>query len=289
MTPSSWFRSLVVAFVLPLSAFAQTQPEDEWTPLPGSAPPTSPAPLPTPSLPPPPAASPPPLTPPPGVVPPPMTPAPADLRVRLRPREAPNQVSMFGAPALGQWKRGQAFVLGFPFIQLKAAIGVLDDLDVGLAYETFYLMHHEVRGTVKYGFGKGPGWSFAVAFEGGGAFFNTRANREMRGTRWLTGRRNFNFAPGVILSYQGSTLRAARLFLDLRYMLTVDTEPFAMTPLQGVPATFLLGHNALARAGGEFPLSERTSFLFSFGLDLHFRPDDAPAMVNVAIGLVTGL
>lgn len=285
MTTSSCIRLLVVGLVLPLGALAQPQPEDEWTPLPGSTTATPAAPTP-----PPPVPERPVLTPPPGSVPPPLMTAPpaADVRVRLRPREPPNQVSMFGAPALGQWKRGQAFVLGFPFIQLKAAIGVLDDLDVGLAYETFYLMHHEVRGTLKYGFGKGPGWSFALGLEGGGAFFNTRARSEMRGARWLTGRRNFNFAPGAIVSYQGATLRAARLFLDLRYMLTVDTEPFASTPLQGVPATFLLGHNALARAGGEFPLSERTSFLFSFGLDLHFRPEDAPAMVNVAIGLVTG-
>jgi hypothetical protein len=285
MTPSSLLCFVSLAALLPGTVLAQSQPEDEWQQIPGTPTtpplPTTPAPAPAPSRPP--------LASPPGFVPPPMAqPSPAEVRARLRPREAPNDVSMFGAPALGQWKRGQAFVLGFPFIQLKAAIGVLDDLDIGLSYESFYLMHHEVRGSVKYGFGKGPGWAFALAFEGGGAFFNQRASREARGTRWLTGRRNLNFAPGAIISYQGSTLRAARLFLDLRYMLTVDTEPFAQTPLQGVPATFLIGHNALSRAGGEFPLSERTSFLFSFGLDLHFRPDDAPAMVNVAIGLVTG-
>ena len=97
-----------------------------------------------------------------------------------------------------------------------------------------------------------------------------------------------NFAPGAILSYQAASLRAARLFVDLRYMLTVDTEPFATTPLQGVPASFLLGHNVLTKVGAELPLSERTSFLFSLGLDVHLRPDDSPVMPSVSVGLVTG-
>ncbi|MBE2251586.1 MAG: hypothetical protein IAE78_18735, partial [Myxococcus sp.] len=214
---------------------------------------------------------------------------PSDVRQRLRPREEPNSVSMFGAPALGQWKRGQAFVLGFPFFQLRASIGLLDNLDVGVGLDSFYLLMNEVRLLVKYGFGKGTGVTFAVSFEGGAAFFNQRASKETRGTRWISGRRNFNFAPGAILSYQAASLRAARLFVDLRYMLTVDTEPFASTPLQGVPASYLLGHNVLTRVGAELPLSERTSFLFSLGLDVHLRPDDSPVMPTVSVGLVTGL
>jgi hypothetical protein len=147
---------------------------------------------------------------------------------------------------------------------------------------------NEVRLLAKYGFGKGPGFNVALAFEGGVAFFNARASKEVRGTRWISGRRNFNFAPGVVLSYQGPQLRAARLFVDVRYMLTIDTEPFATTPLQGVPSSFLLGHNVLTKVGAELPLSERTSFLFSLGLDLHLRADDSPVMPTVAVGLVTG-
>jgi len=271
-------RALLLS-LLSSVAFAQAQPDEEWEPLP-NAPRPSAAPLP---LPPPP---PPPVTPPPATVP---VVAPSDVRQRLRPREEPNSVSMFGAPALGQWKRGQAFVLGFPFFQLRASIGLLDNLDVGVGLDSFYLLMNEVRLLVKYGFGKGTGVTFAVSFEGGAAFFNQRASKETRGTRWISGRRNFNFAPGAILSYQAASLRAARLFVDLRYMLTVDTEPFASTPLQGVPASYLLGHNVLTRVGAELPLSERTSFLFSLGLDVHLRPDDSPVMPTVSVGLVTGL
>lgn len=265
-------------------AFAQAQPDEEWQSLP-NAPALSPPPAPL--TPPPAPVSPtlPPLSQPPG----PSTVTPmSDVRQRLRAREEPNSVSMFGAPALGQWKRGQAFVLGFPFFQIRASIGLLDNLDVGVGYDSFYLLMNEVRLLVKYGFGKGNGVTFALAFEGGGALFNQRASKETRSTRWISGRRNFNFAPGAILSYQAASLRAARLFVDLRYMLTVDTEPFATTPLQGVPASFLLGHNVLTKVGAELPLSDRTSFLFSLGLDIHLRADDSPVMPSVAVGLVTG-
>ncbi|MCA2977561.1 MAG: hypothetical protein INH37_04700 [Myxococcaceae bacterium] len=285
MTPPSRRSTGLLWLLLPSLALAQGQPDEEWQALPGSAPRPAPGP----------AAAPPLVAPPPVPLPPP-TPAPSFPRapppaltgLALRRREPPNQVSMFGAQPLGKLKRAQAFVLGFPFVQVKAALGVLDQFDVGLSYETLYLTHHEVRGTAKYGFAPSPGWWLALAFEAGGAVFNTRASREVQGARWLTGRRNFNFAPGFIVSFQGSTVRAARLFVDLRYVLAIDTEPFASTPLQAVPASFIAGHNAQARAGGEFPLSERTSFFFAFGLDLPFRPEDAPAMVNVAVGLVTG-
>lgn len=270
------------------AALAQN-PDDEWQPLPNAPTPAPPPPVTPPPEPfvepvgPQPRA---PLPPPP---PPAITPQPVqDVRQRLAPREQPNGVSMFGAPALGQWKRGQAFVLGFPFFQLRASIGVLENLDVGVGYDSFYLLMNEVRLLVKYGFGKGPGVSFALAFEGGGAFFAQRAAREQRGTRWISGRRNFNFAPGAIVSYQGTSLRAARLFADVRYMLTIDTEPFAETPLQGVPSGFTLGHNVLTKVGAELPLSERTAFLFSMGLDVHLRAGDSPVMPTVAVGLITG-
>ena len=271
-------RALLLSLLSSVAfAQAQPQPEEEWQSLPNAPAPTAPS---LPALTPPPAPSQPPG-------PSAMTPLP-DVRQRLRPREEPNSVSMFGAPALGQWKRGQAFVLGFPFFQIRASIGLLDNLDVGVGYDSFYLLMNEVRLLVKYGFGKGSGVTFALAFEGGAAFFNQRASKETRSTRWISGRRNFNFAPGAVLSYQAASLRAARLFVDMRYMLTIDTEPFATTPLQGVPASFLLGHNVLTKVGAELPLSDRTSFLFSLGLDVHLRPDDSPVMPSVAVGLVTG-
>lgn len=278
---------LVLASLLlaPLLARAQASLEDEWQAAPNSAPSVpAPPPPPAPEVTPAPTTTPPPVIVP--VAPPPTV---TGVRARLRPREEPNSVSMFGAPALGQWKRGQAFVLGFPFFQIRASIGLLENLDVGVGYDSFYLLMHDVRLLVKYGFGKGPGFSAALSFEGGGAVFNQRASREQRSSRWITGRRNWNFAPGFIFSYQGESLRSARLFVDLRYLLTIDTEPFAETPLQGVPANFIIGHNVLSKVGAELPLSERTSFLFSLGLDVHLRQSDSPVMPSVAVGLVTGL
>jgi hypothetical protein len=266
-------RALVIC-LLPSMAFAQGQPEDEWKSLPNTPVPTAPPPTPTPVAP-----RNPPLA---------VPPAQRLYAPRLRPREQPNSVSMFGAPSLGQWKRGQAFVLGFPFLQVRAALGVSEALDIGVAYNSYFLFSHEVRLLVKYGFGKGDGVSFALAFEGGGAFFNQRASKETRGARWITGSRNFNFSPGAIISYQAASLRAPRLFAEVRYMLTVDTEPFATTPLQGVPARFILGHNVLTRLGAELPLSERTSLLLSLGLDGHLRPDDSPVMPSASVGLITG-
>lgn len=278
-------RALLFFTLFSSLALGQTQPEEEWQSLPNAPKEAAPAPVTPPPAAPPSIIEPLPSAPPSPATSPSISP---ELRSRLRAREQPNTVSMFGAPALGQWKRGQAFVLGFPVFQIRASLGVLEDLDLGVGYDSFYLLMNEVRLLVKYGFGKGPGVNFAFAFEGGGAFFNQRASKETRGTRWISGRRNFNFLPGFILSYQGSSLRAARLFADLRYMLTVDTEPFATTPLQGVPATFLLGHNLVSKFGAELPLSERTSFLFSLGLDIHFRPDDSAVMPSVAVGLITG-
>lgn len=277
----------LAAAVWGVGALAQS-PDEDWQPLPNA--PAVPAPSP-PSPPPPPLPTPGPLVPPGAMVtqPRPSPPPPVqDVRQRLGAREQPNTVSMFGAPALGQWKRGQAFVLGFPLFQLRASIGLLENLDVGVGYDSFYLLMNEVRLLVKYGFGKGPGVSVALSFEGGGAFFSQRAAREQRSSRWITGRRNFNLAPGVVVSYQAASLRAARLFIDLRYMLAVDTEPFAEVPLQGVPATLTLGHNMLTKVGAELPLSERTAFLFSLGLDVHLRPNDSPVMPTVAVGLITG-
>ena len=111
----------------------------------------------------------------------------------------------------------------------------------------------------------------------------------MRGPRWLTGRRNGDLSPGLVLSYQGDHPRAARLFLELRYLMTFDTEPFAKDPLNGVPPSLIVGSNISVHAGAEMPLSARTSFVFLLGLEGHFRADDAPVMPVCSLGLVIGL
>ena len=218
---------------------------------------------------------------------------PPGARVTLgdRPRvvETPNRTSMFGAPTLGQWKRGQSLVLGFPLLSVRLNIGVLDRLDVGVGFDSFYGAMNEPRLQAKYQLAGNDSWSMAGSLEAGAAFFNQRAARENKGPRWITGHRNFNLAPGIIFSFQASHPRAARLYFDVRYLLAFDTEPFASDPLNGVPSSLVLGHNVLLRSGAEIPLSERTSFICGFGFDIHGRAQDSRAMPAIVLGLVTGL
>lgn len=215
----------------------------------------------------------------------------AQPMVSDRPRvvEAPNRTSMFGAPALGQWKRGQSLVLGFPLLSLRVNIGVLDRLDVGVGFDSFYGAMNEPRIQAKYQLAGNDSWALAASLEAGVAFFNQRAARENKGPRWITGHRNWNVAPGIVFSFQGSHPRAARIFFDARYLLAFDTEPFASDPLNGVPSSLVLGHNVVLRGGAEIPLSEKTSFICGAGFDVHGRAEDSRAMPAISLGLVTGL
>ena len=265
---------IIAVLLLAGQAPAQQPPDAEWGTFPGQQTPPSPPPPPEPLR-----------------VPLPLegaTRAPPAV-ARPRPPEEPNQVSMFGAPMLGQWKRGQAFLLGFPLLQLRASIGLAEVLDLGLGFDSFYGTMNEPLLTVKVGGLRAGGWTFAASLEAGWAFFITRASREVRGPRWISGQRNGNLSPGVLISFQGEHPRATRLVIDLRYTLAFDTEPFSSSPLSGVPPPFILGHNVSAKVGAELPLSARTSFVFLLGLMIHTRPDDSPVMPTAAVGIVTGL
>lgn len=277
-------RCLVVLWLLgPAAAVAQS-PEDEWGAYPGADPQEEfvlPSTLPSS----PPAPAPVELLP----TRRPQPPPPARSAVRRRPVQPPNTVSMLGAPMLGQWKRGQAFLLGFPWISVRASIGLLDSLEAGLGYDTYYFAMNELRVRFKYGALWVDAWSLAATLEGGAALFGERAAAEQRGARWITGRRNFNLSPALVASYQGQHARAARLFVELRYTLAFDTEPFATGPLQGRPPPVVLGHNVLVQIGAELPLSVTTSFVFLLGLDFHGRDVDSVLMPVCSVGLVTGL
>lgn len=198
-----------------------------------------------------------------------------------------NEVSLFGAPALGRWKRGLGLHLGFPLVGARVGIGLADRLDVGLGLDSFYGAMNEFRAFARWQLFGGPSWAGAVALEGGRALFSQRACAESRGPRWLTGRRDYNLLPGFILSYRGATPRSARLFLDVRYHLAFDTDPCARVPLSGVPASFAVGHNVPVRAGAEMPFSPKTSFLFLLGFDIHGRAEDSAFMPACSVGMVT--
>lgn len=289
-------RSLVgvtlACALLSSAAFAQA-PEDEWggaptsttQPQPPPVPPPAPAPVPVPVAPPTPVYTPTPYVPPAGTG---LRPR-ADVIARVRPPEERNEVSMTGATSLGAGKRGQMVMLGFPLINLRALFGLTERFDLGIGFDTYYFLMNEPRVVARLNIAKSENWAFAASLEGGYAFFTQRASRENRGARWLTGRRNINISPALIVSYQASSARAARLFLELRYTLGLDTEPYATDPLVGVPPAIVPGHNVGLMGGAELPLSAKTSFVFSFGFTVHGRADDSVLMPGISLGLVTSL
>lgn len=206
-----------------------------------------------------------------------------------RPVLEPNTISMFGARSLGFLNRGEMFFLGFPLLGIRLAMGVSERFDFGIGFDSFYGMMNEPLVMMRFNFYRGTNWSMAATLEGGWAFFTQRASIDLRGPRWLTGRRNGNVTPGVVFSYQGDHPRAARLFLALQYLMTFDTEPYQKDPLGGVPSSVQLGHNGLIRAGAEMPLSAKTSFVFLLGLDVHGRTEDSIVMPVCSVGLVTSI
>ncbi len=281
---SRFVVAAVLVALLPTAGRAQA-PEDEWTTLPAS---TQPPPPVYPPLPPPP--------PPPPVrvgAPPPPLPGPvrprAEVLRRARPPEERNTVSVLGASTLGQWKRAQLVQLGFPLISLRFLLGVSDRVDLGVAFDSYYFLMNEPRLVARVGLVQGDTVALAASLEAGYAFFAQRASREVRGPRWLTGRRNVNVSPALTLSFQGASARSARAFFEARYTLALDTEPFATDPLVGVPAAVIPGHNVGLRGGAELPLSAKTSFCFTLGLEVNGRELDARVMPSLSVGLVTSL
>ncbi len=271
-----------------LGGVARAQaPEDEWgglpptttaRPLPPPMPPSQPVPYEAPRGPPPANLN--------QVTP--LRPRP-EILAQVRRVEDRNQVSMLGAPSLGAGKRGQLVALGFPLINLRALFGLGERFDLGVGFDTYYFLMNEPLAMARLTLARGDSWVFSATLEAGYAFFTQRASREVRGSRWLTGRRNINVAPALVVSYQGPTPRAARLFLELRYLLALDTEPYASDPLSGVPPLLLAGHNVGFKAGAELPLSAKTAFVFTFGFDVHGRIEDSVVMPHASVGLVTSL
>jgi hypothetical protein len=187
-----------------------------------------------------------------------------------------NEVSLHGAPTLGQWKRAMSVELGFPLITFKASVGLLDRLDFGLGFESYFGLTAEFLGFAKVNVFRGTQWSFSLAVEGEGSFFVSPAAVEVRGARWLTGHRNFGVSPRALLTYR-ATERSPRLFAQVDYLMTFDLE-----------SPTLLGHNVRAHLGAELPLSPTASFLFRFGVSVHGRPEDSRLMPYTSLGLVLG-
>ncbi len=215
---------------------------------------------------------------------------PAPLRSKPKAKAERNQVSMAGAPSLGAGGRGQWLFAGFPFLGLRLLFGVTDRLDLGLGVDSYYFVFmNQPLVVARLNLLRNERWALAATFEGGYAFFSERAARETRGARWLTGRRNINFAPALVGSFQGLNPRAGRIFAELRYLGALDTEPVATEPLGGVPPPLVLGHNVGLKGGAEFPLSAKTSFVFVFGIEVHGRSGDLSLLPTASLGVVTSL
>jgi hypothetical protein len=208
---------------------------------------------------------------------------------RAPPFQEFNHVSIYGAPTLGTLNRAMGAYLGFPLVGVRAAVGASPTLDLGLGFDSFYGSMNEFRVFGKHLLTGDSLWTISAALEGGAAFFAQRPDAEGHGPRWLTGRRNFNVEGGAIASYRGRSVQSARLFLDARYQLAIDTQPYAQTPLGGVPPRVQFGHNLPLRMGAEMPFSPSASFLFVFGFEIHGRPLDSRFMPVVGVGLVAGL
>lgn len=293
----------VLAFVWCCSAAASAQAVDEdWQAPPPRA--VVDAGVQAPSLPPPPlpnegsfSAPPPSAGAPPGWSAPPPPPSAAPVRPAvtkpslpyLPPVVLPNRASVVGALPLGPGRLGLQASVGFPiFASLRALVGASSAVDLGLAYETFLGLMHEGRAILRAG-GTFERVGFAAIVEAGVAGFITRATRELRGSRWLTGRRNLNASAAGVFSYLGGSARETRISVELRYQLAVDLEPVAPRPLGGPSGGFELLHSLGVRGSFEIPLSSESSVLVQPGFDVRFSASDAPFMPTLAAGFVTAL
>jgi len=206
------------------------------------------------------------------------------------PPPVPNRVSLLGARTMGAGGLAAGFSLGFPTLSARVAYGVLPHVDVVASVDSLYGMMNELRLGGRWRvLDGGPRWSVGLAVEGGHAFFLRPASVELKGARYLSGRRNWNVLPGLVASFQRQGTRAARLFLDVRYHLSLDTEPIQRTPLGGLPPSVVTGSAFPIRLGAEMPLSEKTSYSVTVGGDVRTRSEDAGFMPVFSVGIVTGL
>ncbi len=213
-----------------------------------------------------------------------------EVLARTRSQQPRNDVSVFGATPLGEaGRRSQSAFLGFPLIDIKLLFAVASRLELGLGFDTYFFMMNQPKAVIRLNFFDTGTVSLGARLEGGYAFFVLPAPRESTGARWLSGRRNVNIEPSLVLSLQPKSARAPRVFFNLHYLMTLDFEGYALTPLGGLPPDVIVGHNGGLHAGAELPLSPATSLVLAAGLDIHGREEDSRIMAMVGLGLVTSL
>lgn len=199
-----------------------------------------------------------------------------------------NDVSLFGAKTLkvGSWAVGG--YAGFPTFNVQARYGLAEKFDLGVAFESFYGMMNEAQIRTRYQFIGGTGLELAGVLDGSFAQFVLKPQSDQYGARWITGRRNWNVAPGIVLSRRASSPLMPRLFLDARVLIAFDTQPFQRNPLGGVPPGVQVGWNVPVRMGAEIPISPSSSFVVDLGFDVHGRPGDSVFMPVLSVGAAVG-
>jgi hypothetical protein len=195
-------------------------------------------------------------------------------------------VSLFGGRTLEPGQLGASLILGFPLASARVSVGVLPRLDLGVGADSLYGIMNEVRAFARYGLLQGEEGHLALSVEGGHAFFLNAPSQEEFGARYFTGRRNWNLAPGLTGSLPLGV--RTRGFLDVRYLVAFDTQPFQRDPLAGRPEGVQVSGNLLFRVGLEVPFSERTSYVVMVGGNIQGREEDAAFMPAVGVGVVTG-
>lgn len=199
-----------------------------------------------------------------------------------------NDVSLFGAKTLKRGSFALGGYAGFPTLALRARYGLTQRFDVGVGFESFYGMMNEGQVQGRFLF-TGGDLEVAAVLDGSFAHFVLQPQADLTGARWITGKRNWNVGPGIVVSRRAASPSLPRLFLNVRTLIAFDTQPFQRLPLGGVPASVQPAWNVPVRMGAEIPVSPRSSFVIDLGFDIHGRPGDSVFMPVLNVGAVVGL
>jgi hypothetical protein len=244
----------------------------------------------------PPVATPPAATVPVGLTPPPLPPAddkPQEL-IRTEPlRNMPATFfvdgkaarTVFGADSLGKRSGAAGTYVGWPLQGVRGAFGITDWLDLGLSAETFFLQMIDARAFFRLRPYGGENFQVSLVADGGYAFFAVTADGEGLGPRWATGRRDWNTAGGVLVSWLNHSGKGNRITVDLRYQFSYDPHPVALNPLGSGNSRY--GSAYQLRVWGELPFAARRTMLLYVGLDYHSRVEDSRVMPYVGVGATT--
>ncbi|MEN9796713.1 MAG: hypothetical protein RL653_409 [Pseudomonadota bacterium] len=203
----------------------------------------------------------------------------------LPPPLEPAATLLGGRPlADAQW--GGAAWVGLPTVGLRLHRGLGAGWDVGLGYGGLYGQSNELSVHVRRGLSEGE-TEWALGLEGSVAWFGVRPSAPPSGARALTGRRNFNLAPTLHVS-RHAPLASVRWVGQVQLLLTLDTEPVALSPLGGVPPAVSLGWNVPVLGGGEWALGRHAVFQLLGGFEVHGRTGDTPFMPVLRLGVLFG-